>query len=187
MQSAFSLPLSCVPWNVFGTLTFKGSDAPSEAAQVREAKRFFRWVAHQERVFFWELLWALRLENGEVGGRLHLHPLIVVSKSSLGYYAVQQGRRSVVSKAWRKLGSRNGIATFRRIESENDPAVCYTVKDLDAGADIYELAKTGRTQRLLLSPAAIRMIRRRGSAGEYQSSATNTLLANSFPAAVVPA
>lgn len=179
MQPAFSLPLSRVPWNVFGTFTFKGSTAPSEAAQVREALCFFGWVAQIESVKRRELCWALRLENGEAGGRLHLHPLIVVSSRNLGFFAVPKGARSVASKVWKRLHARNGISTFRRIEGENDIAVIYAVKDLDAGGDVYELAKTGRSSRLILSPGAIRMIGKRGSAGKsYGDVSTLGMVSN---------
>jgi len=165
MQPGFSLPLSRVPWNVFGTLTFKGDSAPGESAQVREALRFFDWVAHLGRIRRQCLLWALRLENGEAGGRLHIHPLIVVQSHLLGFFAVPRGARSVASKVWRRGGRRRGIAVFRKIQGVGDPAVTYIEKDVDGGADLYELAKTGRASRLLVSNAALRMIRGRQQQG----------------------
>jgi len=184
MIPAFSLALSRVPWNVFGTLTFKGSVAPSEAAQVREALGFFRWVALLERKPIWTIVWALRIENGEAAGRLHLHPLIMVTPSLLGYFHVGPGRKSIAAKSWQKLGRRNGIARFRRISANGDSAVAYAVKESDAGADIYELAKTGRSDRLLFSQSAFRMMSRGKRSGEVERSATNTLVLSNPDAAL---
>jgi hypothetical protein len=175
MQPAFSLSLSRVPWNVFGTHTFKGEKAPSEDTQIREVKDFLRWVAQVELIPFRCLKWVIRLETGEVGGRLHIHSLFVVSPNNLGLFAVPKGKRSVASKVWRRAGRKHGIATFRKIHGVGDEAVLYTIKEIDTGSDVYELAKTGASQRLLVSDTALRMMRGRRQARSDEGHESNTL------------
>src|ERR1041384_3838614 len=68
------LVISELEWQLFGTFTFK-RECPSEIA----FKMWMGWVrlsAKFSAVHFRKVLWALRCERGEIGGRFHFHALI---------------------------------------------------------------------------------------------------------------
>jgi hypothetical protein len=71
------------------------------------------------------------------------------------------------------------VATFRKIHGVGDEAVLYTIKEKDAGADVYELAKTGASQRLLVSDTALGMMRGRRQAWPVEGYEANTLAESS--------
>jgi hypothetical protein len=62
-------------WQLFGTFTFR-DDVMSTA---RRFNMFFAWLrqsAKQFRVYFPDLPWCLRMEDGEMSNRRHFHFLI---------------------------------------------------------------------------------------------------------------
>jgi hypothetical protein len=130
-------------WSVFGTLTF--AEVVSESRAMDAAESLLKWVAHIDGTKYRRLVYVIRLENGERTGRLHLHLLLVVKRRSMGYFVVAQGRTSQARNFWKRYG----ISTWRSVEAGGDSVVAYITKDIDAGADIYELAKTARTQHEL--------------------------------------
>jgi hypothetical protein len=176
MNSPFALVLSRIEWNVFGTLTFRGCPEPSEDRQLRIADDWLGRIAHMQRMTPDDLVWCLRVERGEALGRLHLHCLLVTAQRFLGHFCVASGQLSNASKLFRKCDGVCGMTRFRRIEGVNDPALVYTVKDLDGGGDLYELGKTARASRLLFSHKAQRwMSQRRDAGGESGHSSSSAL------------
>lgn len=167
---AYSLSLSRVRWNLFASITFKKEC--SEAAAIIKGMQWVNYVSQLTREPLWRMLWVMRVERGELGGRVHLHLLHVVPEPKMGLFVVSSGFSSVARKFCMK---RFGMSRFRRIESEGDGAVTYATKDLDAGADSYELAKTGRAQFLITSGEAQRVMR-----GEVRAHATNGKLVNTL-------
>jgi hypothetical protein len=170
MQPSFSLALSRVDWTVFASLTF--SLEPNEARAIAAAEKLLKWVSHITGVKYRRLQYVIRLENGERTGRLHLHLLLVVERRFMGYFVVADGHSSMARKFWAR---EFGISRFRSVESGGDSAVAYLTKDMDAGADIYELAKTARTQHLIISPDALRCIRQRIGSADTTGKQAKTL------------
>ncbi|HEY5296867.1 MAG TPA: hypothetical protein VIK59_02985 [Verrucomicrobiae bacterium] len=170
MSSPFCLAVARVDWTVFASLSFRNE--PSERSALLAAEKLLKWVAHLQRMPFKELKYAVRIETGEAKGRRHLHLLLVVERSYLGYLVVPVGKASIAYKWWKK---HYGISRFRSVLSGTDSAVAYITKDLDAGADIYELAKTARHQHLIISFAAMKWIRKRTGSADSHDTATNTL------------
>jgi hypothetical protein len=166
MNEPFSFVVSLAPWNVFSTLTYK--DVPSERLAKRHLEKWLRWVAHISEIKFSRLLFLARLEKGEVGRRLHLHILIVVPETVMGYFVTPPGCVPMAHKIWGR-----GLTRFRRVEGQDDPAVAYLLKET-SGADSYELAKTAKGQQLVISNALIRYAKCRkrvtGSAGTMNQS-----------------
>jgi len=153
MHPAFSMILSKVDWNVFCTLTVK-----RELSEERLKMAGIKWVqsmAHHCRVTFSEMPFVLRVERGEVGDRLHLHALLKVDSSRMGYFLTPGGTTSVAHRTWGI-----GITEFRSVHSSNDPAISYVLKET-RGNDEYELGKTSRASGLVLSNALARMARAR--------------------------
>lgn len=73
--------MGAIPWQFFGSLTFRGITLanPSRRATTIRVTQFFafwRRFCRQFRIPDHRLLWVLRQEAGEVGGRMHLHCLI---------------------------------------------------------------------------------------------------------------
>ena len=115
---------------------------------------FFAWLriaAKQFRVYFPDLPWCLRIEDGEKTGRRHLHCLLagfppgVIHKTTC-FWLMHQ---------WEELGG--GMARMRPF----DPSltgVDYIVKCLHGtfGGDLYELDKFGlESCELTLSKALL--------------------------------
>ncbi|HEY1663074.1 MAG TPA: hypothetical protein VGI03_11705 [Verrucomicrobiae bacterium] len=170
MNPTFGLALSRVNWTVFASLTFR--QEPTEKHAMLAAEKLLKWSAHIQRVPFRDSLHAIRIETGETNGRRHLHLLLVAERRFMGYFVVPVGMASTAYKWWKK---HYGISRFRSVQAGTDSAVAYITKDMDAGADIYELAKTARHQHLIISPTAMRCIRRRIESADRQERAANTL------------
>ena len=67
--------MSRVDWQFFGTLTFKKERVPT-AVRIKLWFALARALAKWYGVYFPNLLWVLRAEQGEVTGRTHFHCLI---------------------------------------------------------------------------------------------------------------
>lgn len=77
-----------IEWQIFGTLTFKKANHP----EAERRKMWFaevRSLAKWYHVYFPDLLWVLRIEQGESTGRTHYHCLI----GGLPEAAVSGGKR----------------------------------------------------------------------------------------------
>jgi len=145
-ESALTYTLQKVPWQFFGTLTFR-------SARVPERKRITKWFALARKIARWhkvnfpKLVWALRMESGEISGRLHYHFLL----ANLPLYAVQRGTCFSLMAQWEKLGG--GMARVREYDSTLG-GLDYFLKCLhiDPGANAYEVGKfSGSVDGLLLS------------------------------------
>ena len=156
MQPSFALALSRVDWTVFASVTFR--DEPSERRAMLAAAKLLKWCAWIEGAKFGSYQYCIRIETGERTGRRHLHLLIAVERGNLGKFVVAPGRASL---AYKFCKQNFGLSRWRAVLGGSDSAVAYMTKDMDAGADIYELAKTARTQGLIISHTAERCIRRR--------------------------
>ena len=62
-------------WEWFGTLTFRGTPPGHGKAKAMALNYLFR-VARLAKVRFSSLVWVLREEEGEQGGRRHFHFLL---------------------------------------------------------------------------------------------------------------
>jgi hypothetical protein len=73
--SAYLPALVKVRWQFFGHLTFKYESEP-EARRLARFTAVLRAVIRRRRTYFPDLLWCLRQEYGDLGGRVHFHFLL---------------------------------------------------------------------------------------------------------------
>src|SRR5436309_894314 len=73
-QNPEAVCLRLINWQLFSTLTFES--IVSEPIRIKMAFAWLRVLASNFRIHFHTLLWCLRQERGEIGGRLHFHSLI---------------------------------------------------------------------------------------------------------------
>lgn len=136
----------CVPWSVFGTLTFK--DEKSESAAIVAGERWLALVRLKLSCPESEFYWLLRPERGESGGRVHLHVLLRVRSCYLKFFCLGS-KLSWAVRAWR-----NGLSKFRPVDGVNDSSIDYIVKpESGTGADAYENGKTQGCTNLMASRA----------------------------------
>lgn len=88
--------LSQVPWQLFATLTFR-SDRLSDRSRWSLVFAWLRKAALWQRVHFSKLLWIVRMERGEKGGRLHFHVLL----GGLPAERLTERYRLVLCGAWK--------------------------------------------------------------------------------------
>ena len=99
-----------------------------------------RKVAKWHGVHFHRLLWALRQEPGEIGGRLHFHALI----GGLPSYAVSVPTCFSIMAAWERLGG--GLARCREFDrTRNGP-------DTDQGRTLLRTLESGFSGQSLAQP-----------------------------------
>lgn len=67
--------LAGVSWQWFGHLTFK-REAESETRRVARFRAVLRPFARRFHSYFPNLIWCLRQEYGDLGGRVHFHFLL---------------------------------------------------------------------------------------------------------------
>jgi len=145
-------------WQFFGSFTFKQSRLP-------ERVRLCMWFAlcrnlcKWHRVYFPDLLWALRQEPGELTGRLHFHALI----GGIPSYACDERTCMQIKTQWERIGG--GIARVRMFDRQlNGPGYilkCVTshegFEDL-VGANAYESAKFGSAQCHLMVANSVQRV-----------------------------
>jgi hypothetical protein len=147
----FAYTMARVDWGFFTTQTFKN---PLPHSYVRGAM-FWRWcrdVSEFSGVPYKNLLIALRCEQGEIGGRPHLHAL-VGGLTSCNMMSV----RSRMMRSW-KIISGNADADFRLYDRSLAGAE-YICKCLSGGANAYEINKFSIAQETTLSDSVISLIR----------------------------
>jgi len=154
---AFNLVLSAVRWDVFGTLTYKDAPTTQESVAVH-VRAWLLDVRQRLRLHENDFYYFVRIESGELHGRLHAHVLLRVPRAYRGLFVVPKGCRSWAVGSWWR-----GMTKFRPVE-EGDSAVLYVEKDTN-GADNYELTKTGRALHGEPSAALIRRYKLQQSAG----------------------
>jgi hypothetical protein len=98
--------LDRIAWQYFGSLTFVQANLPTS---VRRTMVFalFRKLAKPLRVYFPDLLWVLRLEEGEITRRRHFHLLI----GGLPQWSVKRRSCFALMRTWEGLGG--GMARMR--------------------------------------------------------------------------
>ncbi len=130
-------------WCNFGTLTFKGSAAPSDAVRYKLAFAFLRAVAVLGKQPFSRLIWVLRDELGEITSRPHFHVLL-----GRTHLPLNPSTNFRLMSGWEKIGG--GIARMS-IFNRALAGAEYVTKCLSGesarGASQYELDKFGWTER----------------------------------------
>jgi hypothetical protein len=102
--------LHTVPWQFFGSLTFKTLDV-AEAVWVKMWFALMRKQADNFGVHFFDLMWVLRKEKGEATGRPHFHALIAGLPTS----AVTEATCFSFMRIWEEF--RGGNARVRVYDS----------------------------------------------------------------------
>ncbi len=151
--------LERVPWQFFATMTFRKVDLPRKV-RISMFFKFARQISRQHRIFFPNLLWALRLERGEIGGRLHFHSLI----GGLPASAATKGNCFAMMALWADSCG-GGFARIRLFAPDLD-GVSYVIKGLDGpahnGADLYESGKFVDQSSELMLAASVHRHRQAG-------------------------
>lgn len=161
-ERAESWALRREAWQVFFTLTFADRPAPGITFKgcvpkkaVLDCTPAFNWLRRSARVMslrWTEMLWALRLEPGELGGRYHYHGLI----GGIDPAKAHARTCGVLETLWRhSLGY--GIAEVRLWDGRD--AVGYLLKTdgewSEAAANGYELRKFNSAERVILGQAFV--------------------------------
>jgi len=150
-----------VPWQLFCTFTFKdcGPAGLIPSPRKRSTMLFstFRDLASFSGIHFRSLLWLVRGEFGEIGGRFHYHALI----AGLPPSAVTTRRCLSLMSQWESHGG--GMARVRLFDDSLD-GVSYCLKDVGvgalAGANAYELSKFGGACDVTLSKSLLEAFER---------------------------
>jgi hypothetical protein len=154
--------LENVEWQFFCTFTFKTLKA-SEAVWLKMYFAMMREQADNFGVHFLKVLWVLRKEKGELGGRPHFHALIARLPAS----GVSEATCFSFMRIWENHGG--GIARVRVYNSALS-GVEYVLKGVDeaylnSGANWYELGKFGSRCDVMLSMSLIRHMQNRSRFG----------------------
>lgn len=151
-----------IDWQIFGTLTFKKERMPN-GARTRMFFAQVRTLAKWYHVFFPELLWVLRTEQGELTGRTHQHCLIgglpkaavsggVRFQYSKGDWDVKNKTCHALEENWGRMGlnpkdGQNRISRFSlydsRLNGGSYLCKCLGIEENRISKDIYESGKFG--------------------------------------------
>lgn len=108
--------------------------------------------------------WFLRPERGGVGGRLHLHALVVVRPCQYRKFFPHPGVAPEAHTLWGR-----GYTVFRRTFDGSDPATEYAEKVIHTWvAEAYERERMSEAQYGLPSPA---LVQRAGGQVPWQTVA----------------
>jgi len=146
----FAYTLARVRWDVFGTLTFKGT-VPRPSVAYGHAWRHFRHAAKLLARPYDQLLIALRAELGEKGERFHFHYLLGGTQACNVITLCHQLRHS-----W--MGQTGATERMIRPFDHSQAGVAYVTKCLN-GADVYEMNKFVSADEVTLSNSVYRVIR----------------------------
>lgn len=146
--------LAAIPWQFFCSLTFKGhwlANASLKAEVIRVTMWFALWrrFCRQFGIPDSCLLWCLRQEAGEVGGRMHLHALIGGANERL----VNPLTCRWLKMAWRDLGGGHPDA---RVFDPTLAGVDYILKTDMSGANGYETTKFAGSDQVMVSKSVVR-------------------------------
>lgn len=148
MESADIYTLGKLRWQFFGSLTFRSERMP-ERVRITMFFALVRKSAKDFHVYFPALPWCLRLEHGEIGGRLHFHFLLMGLPES----AVCVATCFAMMRTWESL--RGGSPRIRLFDPRLS-GVDYVAECLGYdGADSYESAKFGQNGRELMYSRAV--------------------------------
>lgn len=155
----YSLLLRAVPWEIFGTLTWRGEPPRVETA-LAIGIRFLEGVRRKLRYPDREWFFFLRGERGEAGGRVHLHVLVHVRPVDIAWFCPGPGLLPAVHRMWGR-----GRTQHRRLHDLGAAAVPYMLKDT-SGGDQYEIGKSAGAVNSVPSSALVRRALLQQSEGE---------------------
>ncbi len=168
MQTPEAYQIGRIGWQLFGTLTFKSERLP-------ERVRLAMWFAYARQtgkrlgVKFHRLLWCLRQEQGEIGGRRHFHYLM----AELPHEQLCPALNFELMALWQSLGG--GWARVARYRNDLD-GVGYVLKGLGYASEAeqhYEMRKFGSQRcHLILSNSVWRTLHR-ANLGRHRSAAAS--------------
>jgi len=160
--------LAWVPWQFFCTFTFKPTGLFEKNTLKSAVVGFTMFVSlirklgSASHLHFRDVLWALRGELGEQGGKFHFHALI----SGLPNHWQNETTCFFLKNSWESLGG--GMSRVRVYQEDLD-GLDYILKDLEAsvahGGNLYELTKFGGTTHVTLSNSLVSRIRYERSLG----------------------
>lgn len=158
----FSIILSRLPWEFFGTPTFSGH-VPRPGVCQSIFENWKREICEKFGVSQKRLLLALRGEEGEKKGRFHYHYLIggIFSRNY-----VSDSKRLAYS--WKQVsgGARVDVRVFDRSRSGPE----YIAKCL-GGANAYEVSKYAFANTVTLSASVLRFVTHMDAVGDRRSGA----------------
>ena len=158
-----------IEWQLLGTFTFKSDRLPE---RVRKSMYFawLRGLGRRVQVKFPDLLWCLRQEAGEIGGRLHFHHLVAGLPESV----LCSSFTFELMSAWQKLGG--GWARVVIYQHYRD-GVGYVVKRLgypSAAEESFSGMFGSRLDDLTLSNS-VRRVLHRANLGSHRTQRTQTI------------
>ena len=145
LPSSDAYTLEKIDWDFFATLTFE--KVPPRVVMLRMVHEFLRRVGAKFKANYkWDLLWVVRHELGEIGGRPHFHVLIKLPGS-----ATSNKKTSLhqIKHLWKLTSEKpgkikaGGFIDIRTYDSSRN-AAAYVVKGTgwdNSKANEYELAK----------------------------------------------
>ena len=145
-------------WEWFGTLTFQGKPPGPTKAKAMALNYLFR-VARLCKVQFSSLVWVLREELGEQGGRRHFHFLL----SGTSLPRTPAGCH-ILKRVWERVGGPRGFALVK-VYDRALAGAAYVTKCLSwvgtADGAHYEVQKFARTEEPpMLSKSLVRRLQR---------------------------
>jgi hypothetical protein len=146
-------------WEWFGTLTFAGR-VGSERKCRAFAINYFHRVAKALGISNSSLMWVLREEEGEIGGRRHFHFLLGTSQK----LPMTIAGIAILERIWTRVGRGRGFAKVRAYDKALS-GVSYVTKCLSTvatpGAASYEVKKFGTSREpLVFSDSLVRRLAR---------------------------
>jgi hypothetical protein len=170
METPEAYQMLRIQWQLFGTLTFKSERLP-ERVRLAMWFAFVRQVGKRLSVKFPRLLWCLRQEAGEIGGRRHFHCLM----AELPQECLCPALNFELMALWQKLGG--GWARVVRYRNDLD-GVGYVLKGLGYATQNeqnYELRKFGSEHcHLILSNSVWRTLHR-ANLGRHRTAAQQAI------------
>ena len=138
METPEAFHIGRMGWQLFGTLTFKSERLP-ERVRLAMWFAFLRQTGKRLSAKFPRLLWCLRQEQGEIGGRRHFHCLL----AGLPPAQLCPSLNFELMALWERLGG--GWARVMRYRDDLD-GVGYVLKGLGYASQSeqnYEMRKFG--------------------------------------------
>ena len=152
--------LNSIYWQLFGSLTFPRAGI-SERFRLGMWFSFVREIARFNKIHFSKVLWVLRLERGDLLGRLHFHFLI----SGLPQRNISIGDRFAMRALWKECGGGISVIDLYDSRLHGLPYIagllnCSASDIGSTGAMAYESAKFGVANPvLMLSKSVLKVIK----------------------------
>jgi len=155
MNNPELLSLSRIEWQFFCTLTFARVQIP-ESVRLSMFFALLRKQADNSGVGFKKLLWCLRRERGEIGGRLHYHAVI----AGFPGWFVNWETTERTAQIWRKVGGGHSKIT---VFSSSLDGLDYILKPEGMtgstasriAGDYHEMTKFGHSCDVMLSESVV--------------------------------